>query len=231
MTLTIYDTLEQGTPEWLEARRGIVTASTVGKLLTSTGKVASNETSRTLTDTLITERITGLVEPIFPTRDMQRGTILEPFARDLYAEHYAPVREVGFGRLDTSTFTLGASPDGLVEDDREGPGGIEVKSPRARTHLRTLTEDRVPPHYIPQIQACMYVFGRAWWDFISYCPGLPLYIYRVDADDRWQNAIEMACEAFTDATDKSLADYREILDAKNYHPTEYFDPFAEEEII
>ena len=47
MALTIYDQLEQGTPEWLEARRGIVTASTVGKLLTSTGKIANNDTSRT----------------------------------------------------------------------------------------------------------------------------------------------------------------------------------------
>ena len=233
MTLTIYNAedIPQGSDAWLEARRGIVTASTVGKLLTSTGKIANNDTSRALTETLIAERITGRVEYVHPTRDMQRGTILEPYARDLYAEHYAPVREVGFGRLDTDTFTLGASPDGLVDDDREGPGGIEVKSPRARTHLLTLTEDRVPPHYMPQIQACMYVFGRAWWDFISYCPGLPLYIYRVDADDRWQNAIEMACEAFTDSADKSFADYHEILDAKNYHPTEYFDPFAEEDII
>ena len=62
MTLTIFDQLEQGTPEWLEARRGIITASTVGKLLTSTGKVANNDTSRALTETLAIERITGRVE-------------------------------------------------------------------------------------------------------------------------------------------------------------------------
>ena len=72
MTLTIYDQLAQGTDEWLEARRGIVTASTVGKLLTSTGKIANNDTSRALTETLALERITGRVEYIHPTRDMQR---------------------------------------------------------------------------------------------------------------------------------------------------------------
>lgn len=33
MTLHIYDNLEQGTDEWLAARRGIVTASVVGKLI------------------------------------------------------------------------------------------------------------------------------------------------------------------------------------------------------
>lgn len=34
MTLKIYDELEQGSTEWFDARRGIVTASVVGKLLT-----------------------------------------------------------------------------------------------------------------------------------------------------------------------------------------------------
>ena len=34
MTLHIYDDLTQGTPEWFAVRRGIVTASVVGKLLT-----------------------------------------------------------------------------------------------------------------------------------------------------------------------------------------------------
>ncbi|WP_194943763.1 lambda exonuclease family protein [Glutamicibacter halophytocola] len=34
MAIKIYDQLEQGTPEWLEARAGLVTASTVGQLIT-----------------------------------------------------------------------------------------------------------------------------------------------------------------------------------------------------
>src|SRR5699024_12614070 len=60
MTLTIYNAADipQGSDAWLEARRGIVTASTVGKLLTSTGKIANNDTSRTLIDTLANKHIT-----------------------------------------------------------------------------------------------------------------------------------------------------------------------------
>src|SRR5699024_9312897 len=134
VTLTIYDQLEQGTDEWLEARRGIITASTVGKLLTSTGKVANNDTSRALTETLVAERLSGQIDNTPPTRDMQRGTILEAFSRDIYTEHYGPVAEIGFGKLETPTYTIGASPDGLVSDD----GGFETKSPRPRTHLRTI---------------------------------------------------------------------------------------------
>ena len=97
MTLTIYDAADipQGSDAWLEARRGIITASTVGKLLTSTGKVANNDTSRALTETLVAERLSGQIDYTPPTRDMQRGTILEAFSRDIYAEHYAPVDEIG----------------------------------------------------------------------------------------------------------------------------------------
>lgn len=222
MTLTIYDAevMVQGSESWLQARAGIVTASAVGKLLTSTGKVASNETARTLTDTLITERITGRVEPIFPTRDMRRGTILEPFARDLYAEHYAPVTEIGFARLDEDFYTLGASPDGLVGT----AGGIEIKCPRPRTHLATLRTEKVPAQYMAQIQACMHVLDRAWWDFISYAPGLPLFVKRVNRDEAWGEAIRKACENFQITSAADMA-YHEEHVVPRFHPTEYFDPF------
>lgn len=225
MTLTVFPELEQGTPEWLEARRGIVTASTVGKLLTPTGKVANNDTSRALTETLIAERLTGQIDYTPPTRDMQRGTILEAFSRDIYSRHYTPVTEVGFGKLETPTYTIGASPDGLVGDD----GGWETKSPRARTHLRTILEDRIPAHYMAQVQTCLLVFQRQWWDFSSYVPGMPYYVTRVFPDPRWQEAIISAAEQFEENAVATTAKY-----ARNIHgrpSTDYFDPFAEEEII
>lgn len=226
MTLTVFESMEQSSPEWLQARAGIVTASTVGKLLTSTGKVASNETSRALTETLIAERITGRVEYVYPTRDMQRGTLLEPYARDLYREHYAPVREIGFARLDEDFYTIGASPDGLVGTD----GGIEIKSPRARTHHVTLREERVPAHYMAQIQACMHVLDRGWWDFISYCPGWPLFVKRVERDEGWGDSIRQACENYQITADMDHGNYERFI-ATRYHPTEYFDPFDEEEEV
>lgn len=225
MTLTIYDQLEQGTPEWLEARRGIVTASTVGKLLTSTGKVANNETSRALTDTLVAELLTGRVEYTPPTRDMQRGTILEDASRNIYAEHYGEVTEIGFARLDADTYTLGASPDGLVGE----VGGFETKSPRARTHLRTILEDRVPPVYVPQVQACLLVTGRRWWDFASYVPGMAYYTKRVYPDPAIHAAIIAAAERYA-AFAKQLMHY--YASAKSDMPdTPYWDPFEDQEEI
>ena len=62
MSLTILPDLMQGTEEWREQRRGMVTASVVGQLLTPTLKVASNATSRGLTHSLTAG---GLVVALF----------------------------------------------------------------------------------------------------------------------------------------------------------------------
>jgi hypothetical protein len=43
MTLIELPDLVQGSDEWLDQRRGMVTASVVGQLLTATGRVADNE--------------------------------------------------------------------------------------------------------------------------------------------------------------------------------------------
>ncbi|MGV7636507.1 zinc finger domain-containing protein, partial [Mycobacterium kansasii] len=132
MTLTIHPEYQQRSEAWYEARRGLVTASTVGQLLTTrrltaidhtcpacnspagdpcigarggpiktmhterTAKAkstsspliiepASNEASRSLTDYLVAERITGFTEETRITDDMFRGICDEPIARDLYA--------------------------------------------------------------------------------------------------------------------------------------------------
>lgn len=225
MTLTIYDQLEQGSTEWLEARRGIVTASTVGKLLTSTGKVASNDTSRALTETLIAERITGRVEYVHPTRDMQRGTILEPYARDIYAEHWGPVDEVGFMVRDNYGPRIGYSPDGLIGEE----GLLEIKSRKPRVQLRTIRDDRVPAENMAQLQAGMLVAGRAWIDYVSYCPGLPLYVKRVTVDPDWQAAIIEAVIKFEEHAVDLIHDYE--AEARYYPATQYFDPFDEGEEI
>src|SRR5699024_10061987 len=142
MTLTIFDQLEQGSTEWLEARTGILTASTIGQVITAkTTKPALNGRSSGLCQTLIAERSTGRVEPVYPNRAMTRGTLLEPEARRIYAAQTGQgVDEVGFARLDADTYTLGSSPDGLVGET----GGIEIKSPSAKVHVATVLSGSIP---------------------------------------------------------------------------------------
>jgi hypothetical protein len=168
----------------------------VGQLITAkTFTPANNDTARALTMHLVAERITGHVEPTFSTIDMERGHWDEPVARDLYSEHYAPVREVGFMRDMFEHAPMGYSPDGLVGDD----GLIEIKSRRQKKQLATILADEVPAENVAQCQAGLLVSGRSWLDFVSYCAGMPLYVKRVTPDPRWQVAIIDALTAFEES--------------------------------
>ena len=227
MALKIFDQLEQGTPEWLQARAGILTASTIGQLITAkTIKPAMNDRSRGLCQTLIAERITGHVEPVFPNRAMTRGTLLEPTARRIYAsETRQYVTEVGFARLDTDTYTLGSSPDGLVGET----GGIEIKSPSAKVHVATVLSGAIPDYNRAQVQAFLHVTGREWCDFISYLPGEPLFIIRDYPDQRWQNTIQSAAEQFEETARNAVARYETAT--HGLPATEWWDPFDQEEEV
>ena len=146
---------------------------------------ADNDTARGLIDHLAAERITGHVEDTYTSRDMERGILSEPFARDLYGGHHAEVVECGFMVREYEGFRLGYSPDGLVGDD----GLIEIKAPRQRRELRTILNGEVPAEHMAQLQCGLLVSGRAWIDFISYCGGMPLWVKRVTPDPQWQAAI------------------------------------------
>ena len=205
MTLHEFPGIEQGTDEWHAIRRGIITASTIGQLITTrTIKPANNDTSRGLTEQLIAERITGETEPTYMNDDMMRGVLHEPIARDKYAEHNGvTVTQIGFMIRDDWGFPIGASPDGLIGDD----GGLEIKCPRAKAHIRTILTDQVPAQYMAQVQTSLLVSGRKWWDFVSFRAGLPMWTKRVYPEPQWQETIVAAAAAFAEAADRMVAAY------------------------
>lgn len=227
MTVTIYETLEQGGDEWLQARCGLVTASTIGKLITpSTLKPAMNDTARSLIETLVIESITGRVEYVHPNAAMQRGNRDEPWARHEYENLVqAAVTEVGFVRYDGPDYVLGYSPDGLVEDS----GLIEIKSRSPRIQMQTIIADKVPAANMAQIQCGLFVTGRTWLDYVSYSNGMPLYTKRVLPDQRWAEAIDQTMRQFTEAASKLRTQYAEA--AKDHPVTEWIDHDTEEEIF
>lgn len=219
--LTLYLDLVQGSNDWLEARRGIVTASVVGQLITPTLKVASNETARGLLRTLVAERITGWIEPTFQNLDMLRGQMDEPLARDLYTKTYAPVRELGFMVRDIGGDRIGYSPDGLVGDD----GLIEVKSAKPKIHLARILGAPIEHDHMAQMQAGLLVSGREWCDYLSYCGGMPMWRERVEADNEWREAIKAALVAFELAATAMFATYLDTIG--DLPPTERIEYFPE----
>ena len=224
MTLQIFKELEQGTDEWLAERCGIVTASVAGQLVTPTLKTANNDTSRGLTMTLAAERITGHVEPIQPSRAMERGTLDEPYARDAYAEHKGwAVDQIGFMVRQFDGFKIGFSPDGLVGDD----GVIEIKSRAQKIQLKTVLADQVPAENLAQIQCGLLVSGREWCDYVSYSGGMKLWTKRVYPDAAWHEAIFAAVKQFEADATEAVSTY--LAATADMPDTERIDHFAEPE--
>lgn len=172
----------QGTQEWLDARLGIPSASNFYKVITSAGN-SSAQTDGYI-NSLVAERITRQPTFVQVTDHMKRGTELEPFARDEYQRIFnVDVQQVGFCLHDT--LEAGASPDGLV-----GDGGLEIKCPAAGTHIEYLRGGELPSKYFQQVQGCMWITGREWWDFMSFHPDMHPFVIRVRRDEKFIAKLE-----------------------------------------
>ena len=173
---------EQGTPEWLEARRGKVTASRIKDIITRT-KSGYSAARGKYRNELIAERLTGAPVIAYVNESMRWGTQNEPAARLAYESKTGNlVEEVGFVPHPTIP-DAGASPDGLIEDDAT----LEIKCPNTTTHIETLLSGAVPEDHIPQIQWQLACTDRQFCVFVSYDPRMPegmnLFVTAVERDD------------------------------------------------
>lgn len=170
--------LEQGTQEWHAARLGIVTCSELECLLVNgKGQAGFGAGAFTYMDTLIGERITGEPADVFQgNRHTERGHELEAVARSLYeARTEESFTQAGI-ILNHGT---GYSPDALV-----GPSGLlEVKTKLPKFQVSVILADEVPKEHVAQCQGGLWVSEREWIDFISYWPGMPLFIKRAYRDE------------------------------------------------
>lgn len=183
---------DQGTPEWLAARAGKVTASRIEAVLAKikTGEAA---TRRDYKAQIVAEILTGVPqESGFINDEMRWGTATEPLARAAYeADTGEIVEQVGLVMHPTIE-RAAASPDGIV-----GNGLIEVKCPKTATHLQYLIDGVAPAKYQPQMLWQMACTEQSWVDFVSFDPRLPedmqLFVVRFQRDDK--RIAEMEAEA------------------------------------
>lgn len=220
--MTIYHYgIEQGSPEWHDIRRGVLTSTAIKTLITPTGKPADNDKTRAHVYEVAAQRITGRTEDGFQSFDMMRGHVEEILARDLYAQHYAPVTECGFVVNDSLGFAVGYSPDGLVGKD----GVIEIKSAKAKIQVQRIVDGGIPSEHIAQVQTGLWVTGRKWCDFISYSNGMAMQVVRVNADPDYHALIEAAAQAFEAKVTEVIAAYER--NAKGLQIAEYIEPLTD----
>ena len=194
--------VEQRSDAWFAARLGRVTGSRAKDVCAAikSGEAAARRDYRF---ELVVERLTGKRdEDGFTSKEMQRGTELEPEAFAAYeAETGYLVRRTGFVQVDD--LMAGCSLDGDVQNFT---GVIEIKCPKMATHFGYLQSDRVPSNHMPQILHNMWVTGARWCDFVSYDDrfpeGMRLVIIRVPRDDKAIAAYAEQVAAFLAEVDR-----------------------------
>lgn len=234
MTIKYHWDLIQGTDEWLKARLGIITASTMRLILTPTLKIANNEKTRAHVYEIVAQRATQHVEENYQSYDMERGHIEEVYAKDLYSKNYEQIKDCGFITNVINGVTIGFSPDGMVGDD----GFVEVKSRRQKKQTQTIIEYEVPKENILQIQTGLLVSGRKWCDYISYSNGMPMFVKRVYPDNTVIAAIKDAVCSFEEKVKEGLDVYVErsksmvMAERRDYYADDVIKPSSNEtEII
>ena len=186
--------VQQGTAAWLDARRGLPTASEFSKICTpKTCKMGTG--ARSYMFELIAERnYCGQMDykESYESAAMRNGMMLEPEARKWYEfDRGVKCEQVGFVTTDDGRW--GWSPDALVGDD----GALELKCPQAHTLLAWLDAGVLPPEHWPQCHAAFVVGDRKWIDFVAYHERLPSSLcIRVTPDEKTE-ALRSNLEQFS----------------------------------
>lgn len=190
-----YVIVEQGTDLWKSYRSGMCTASRFADARAKLTKASKNgkagDPAGSALDyawAIAIERVAGKsIDESFSTWQMKRGTELEPHARLAYEiETRNLASEAGICISDCGRFAY--SSDGLCGDD----GMIEIKCPASPQKIGAIwsNPETADAEYIDQIQGGLWITGRAWCDFVMYCPwlepiGKDLFVKRIMRDDNY----------------------------------------------
>ena len=193
---------EQGTPQWLEARRGIPTASEFAKIITPV-KMELSKQARPYAIRLVTETLLNRsLETLEGLEWIEHGKAHEADAAKFY-EFERDETTVPIGFVTTDDGRIGASPDRLVGED----GLLEIKCPAPATHLGYII-DGFNLDYRCQVQGQLLVTGRAWCDWMSYSYEMPPVLIRIDRDEEFIGRLQAALDQFCDMRDELLATAR-----------------------
>ncbi len=180
--MEIIHDIEQGSPEWMNLRLGIITCSEMSAIR------SDGAGAYTYINGLAFERLTGESSSIFEGNEWtKRGHELEPVARQMYENKtHQSVYMITF----VKNKGFGYSPDGLIlqsttapEDTHRFCGGIEIKVKQPAEQMHILRSGEIPKKHLDQLHGGLSCAELDWIDFVSYCPSLPLFIKRIYAKD------------------------------------------------
>ena len=180
--------------EWFTEHAGIPGASSMDKIITSTGKRSTQR--KDYLYKLAAESLLGVREPGYTNANMDEGTGREDESRDYFSFlHDAEVHQVGMCYKDTQKKYL-CSPDGLEKNSAGWCAGLEMKNPLAKTHVECLDKGVLPTKYFVQVQASLFITELPKRYFMSYYPGLDPFVIDVLPDLEFHKLLEKELNTF-----------------------------------
>jgi len=180
--------------DWYKRRRGHITASRFGDVLAKQGTKRHDGYIRDLVYELGTGPSWEDMVDVAPW--YEHGIAGEAEAIGSYEFQTDRTVDDG-GFIEHATLKhIGCSPDGLVGED----GGCEAKCRASLPQQLTCERVGMPAGHKPQVQGCLWVTGRQWWDYLSYYVGdktkARLHVHRVLPDLEYHARLEAACAEF-----------------------------------
>lgn len=195
---------EQRSGVWLQARRGIPTASQFHRIVTPTGNPSSQ--AEGYIAQLIAEYVLDSVIEQQESDWMMRGTELEEHAVNAYEMlRNLDTQAIGFVLHDEGH--CGCSPDRLVDTD----GGLEIKCPAPAQHVLYMLGS-FGTNYKPQVQGDLWICEREWWDILSYNPELPPALIRAERDDKYIKLLAQEVKAFSERLADAKAKIEKLIE-------------------
>ena len=199
----IHHDYDQGSPEWLAIRKGIITGS---RFKDARDRLKSGAPSKACLDyarDLARERCGGVAPSKFQNAAMRTGVEQEPIARSAYERKTGSLVEpVGFFTTEDGLF--GLSPDGLIDDD----GVLEIKTMVSSDTLFTAVAEGDLTAYMDQCLGYLWLLGRKWVDLVLWAPDLDyLVIHRIHRKESEIEKLEADLMAFAEivaANEKAL---------------------------
>ena len=195
--------LEQGSLEWHIERAGRVTGtslqSAVGAKYSKPKDkwtLGDKKVQKTLSYSLISERMTEVQIVELNTVAVERGRELEPFAIKAVSKLKNIIFEECGMLISDDIKEFGFSPDAVFKNSKGViVGGLETKCPSSKKHIEYMIENKIPSEYYWQVLSPFICSDDVlWWDFASYddrnyeCPLFTIRINRPDIEEHINQA-------------------------------------------
>lgn len=161
--MIVYDTIQQGSPEWHALRYGKIGGTSLKDLMTE-----KDITESAIFSDILSARFEPYQEDESYVNDaMLRGIMLEPQARSFYEiANGVEVTQIGWAEMDNGI--AGISPDGLVGSN----GAVEFKCPSRKQHTAYIinSEDLIKDYFWQIVQYFVVFDNIEWLDICSFRP-------------------------------------------------------------